>query len=272
MLERLTPEWQAAEGPTGLERYSAVALVDTQPGAGNNSLPPGFVPHIVMDHHQPVRDQIAAAPYADVRPGAGATVTMLYQYLQAAQIQPDPLLATAMFYGLKTDTRGLSRGTTPDDEAAYLALAALVQRDVLIEVEQAGLARDYFRSFSRGLGATRLYGRAVVTRLGQMHRPDMAAEMADLLIRLEQAKAVLCLGQFEDTLHVSLRTKPLTESAGELVQQIVLPPGRAGGHHAMAAGQVPLGGAAAEPVMEAIEARFLAAFSETGPGVDLLDE
>jgi nanoRNase/pAp phosphatase (c-di-AMP/oligoRNAs hydrolase) len=272
VLERLTPEWEHREDLGDLARYSAVALVDTQPGAGNNSLPASFVPHIVIDHHQPVREIIAAVRYADVRPDIGSTVTMLYQYLAAAGIEPDARLATAMFYGIKTDTRGLARGASPADEAVYLQLLARIQRSELIEVEQAGLERDYYRSFSQGLQSARIYGPALVSRLGDMHQPDMAAELADLLIRLQQAEAVLCMGQFNGTLHLSLRTKPLTEIAGQLIQRIIIPPGRAGGHRSMAGGQVLLAGRDPGPLMDEIEARFLAALNAHDPAQALLDE
>ena len=272
VLERLTPEWQHDEQPGNFEQYSAVALVDTQPGAGNNRLPGDYIPQIVLDHHQPIRDSMAGVRFADVRPGMGATVTMLYQYLAAANIEPDPLLATAMFYGLKTDTRSLSRGITPEDETVYLRLLSRTSREELARVEQAGLARDYYIAFSRGLSAARIYGHAVIARLGDMHQPDMPAELADLLIRLEYAQAVLCLGQFDDILHFSLRTKPLTESAGQLIQRVVVAPGKAGGHRSMAGGQVPLAGRAPDELMDEIEARFLAATGGAGSGELLLAE
>ncbi len=86
-----------------------IALVDTQPGAGNNALPAHVAPAIVFDHH-PYREATAGAAFADVRPGLGSTSTLLVEYLQAAGIEPSPPLATALFYGIKTDTLGLGRG------------------------------------------------------------------------------------------------------------------------------------------------------------------
>ena len=272
MLTRLTPEWEHSDALTDLDRYSPVAMVDTQPGAGNNRLPAAALPHIVIDHHHPIRDMIVSVDYADVRPEVGATSTMVFQYLELAGIQPDPALATAMFYGLKTDTRGLARGASTIDEVVYVKLLAVLDRGELIQVEQAGLPAEYFRAFSRGLHATRLVGEAVVAWLGQMDRPDFAAEMADLLVRLEGARAVLCVGQHEATLHLSLRTKPLTDGAGQMIQRIIVEPGKAGGHRSMAGGQVPLHGQPPQPLLAEIERRFLQELGETGAGVPLLDE
>jgi len=270
MLHRLTPEWEYNEILPSLKEYSAVAQVDTQPGAGNNRLNTIMPAHIVLDHHHPIREMIDSVAYSDVRTDTGATVTMLYQYMDAAQLQPDPLLATAMFYGLKTDTRGLSRGASPADEVAFVRLLHRLDQRELSKVELASLSPGYFRTFSRGLHETSIYGRAIVSHLGEMEQPDFAAEMADVLIRLEGAHAALCLGQYGDTLHISLRTELMGEDAGLIIQQVIIPPGKAGGHGTMAGGQIPLNGQNVEELLARIEHRFLDVMGETGEGVELL--
>jgi nanoRNase/pAp phosphatase (c-di-AMP/oligoRNAs hydrolase) len=270
MLNRLTPEWEFSENLPDLKEYSAVAQVDTQPGAGNNRLDTVQPNHIVIDHHYPVRGTIDAVPYADVRTEIGSTVTMLYQYLVAAEVHPSPLLATAMFYGIKTDTRSLSRGDSPADEVAFVELLHHLDQQELSNVELASLSREYFRAFNRGLHATRIYGQAAVTRLGSMEQPDFAAEMADILIRLQGVQAALCLGQHRDTLQISLRTEPMGQDAGLIIQKVVVPLGKAGGHGTMAGGQVSLVGKEIEPLIADIEHRFLAVMGETGEGIDLI--
>ena len=114
-----------------------------------------------------------------------------------------------MFYGLKTDTRSLSRGASPADEAAFFDLLHRLDQQALAEVELASLSQEYFRAYSRGLHATRLFGQVIVTRLGLMQQPDFAAEMADMLIRMQDITAALCLGQYGDTLQISLRTESI---------------------------------------------------------------
>jgi nanoRNase/pAp phosphatase (c-di-AMP/oligoRNAs hydrolase) len=272
MLKHLTPVWEHAEELTGLEQCSAVALVDTQPTAGNNRLPVGSVPDIVIDHHHPIREALSAVAYADVRPEVAATVTIVYQYLQAAGVMPDPALATAMFYGLHADTRGLSRGASSLDEAVYAELLGCLDRTLLIRVEQAGLPRVYFSALCRGLHAARVYGRSVVADLGQMHRPDLMAEMADLLIRLEGTQAALCLGRYEDALYLSLRTVPLGRDAGLLIQEIVLPFGAGGGHGLIAGGQVSLNGQEVGSLVAEIEHRFLTLMGDAEQSQSLLAE
>jgi nanoRNase/pAp phosphatase (c-di-AMP/oligoRNAs hydrolase) len=270
MLSRLTPEWECSEALPDLKPYSAVAQIDTQPGAGNNRLRVVHPNHIVIDHHYPIRDATSTASYADVRTDIGSTVTMLFQYLEAAGIDPDPLLATAMYYGLKTDTRSLTRWESVADDVTFMNLTHYLDQKELSKVEVAALSLEYFRAFSHGLHATRLFGQAIVARLGFIEQPDFAAEMADILIRLQGAQAALCMGQFRDTLHISLRTGGRNRDAGMIIQQVVTSPGSAGGHGTMAGGQFPLLGLDMDALLTEIEHRFLAVLGETGEGTALI--
>ena len=270
MLTMLTPEWEHSDVLSGLDEYSALALIDTQPGAGNNRLPAAYIPQVVIDHHNPVRDNISRVPYADVQPDIGATVTLMAQYLETAGIVPDSDLTTAMFYALKTDTLGLSRGAAAIDKVVYLKLLSQIDHAKLIKVEQAGLPQVYFRAFCGGLQSARVYTQSVVAELGSMHRPDLAAEMADLLIRLDGARAVLCLGTHEQILHLSIRTEPLGQDAGLIVQGVIVPPGKAGGHGTMAGGQVPLAGQVKTDLVDEIVGRFLKVMNEHGAGQPLI--
>jgi nanoRNase/pAp phosphatase (c-di-AMP/oligoRNAs hydrolase) len=272
MLDTLTPEWEYLERLPDPESYSSLALVDSQPGAGNNNLPEEIVPQIVFDHHHPRREALERVPFAAVDPDAGATVTLVYQYLKEAGLTPDPKLATAMFYGIKTDTRGLSRGASPQDKTAYIELLALLDRDSLTRVEQAELPRIYFNALSGGLHRSRIYGQCVITQLGDMHRPDLAAEIADLLIRLEKTRAVLCLGYHGEMLHLSMRTKNLFQDAGLLIQRIILPPGKAGGHGSSAGGQVRINPDQVAGLIRKIKKRYLQVMGETdSQGASLLE-
>lgn len=271
MLKTLTDEWVHNEHLNNFNKYSAIALVDTQPGAGNNSLPESQIPHIVIDHHHPLREPLNEVSYVDVRPEVGATSTMLYQYLEAANILPDSILASAMFYGIQTDTHGLARSATSIDEEVYMKLLPLLDREKLIQVERAGVSREYFRSMNEALKAARVYEKSLTAYLGEIHRPDLPAELADVFIRLKSAQAVLCIGCHRDTLYLSLRMKPLVGDAGTLIQGIVESLGKAGGHGSMAGGQVPVLGRDEMELVAQLERRFLDLNGDFGEGESLLN-
>lgn len=250
-----------------LKKFDGVILVDTQPAAGNHLLsavdhPPEDI-LAALDHHPPRRSQMRAVVH-DVRPEVGATATLLCDYLAAAQFDVDPALATALFYGVKSDTRGLSRHTSDLDIWAYSALRNLVDTDLLNRIEQVRLPRAYFRGISDALANTMLYacsqngpadnrkaeneggsgvqpcyGYVAVSLLLNMQRPDMAAEVADLLMRMEEVSWAIGLGVHEDRLVISVRTDAPEGRAGRLVRAIVGKMGTAGGHDTMAGGRIP---------------------------------
>jgi nanoRNase/pAp phosphatase (c-di-AMP/oligoRNAs hydrolase) len=215
-----------------------VGLIDTQPGAGNNALPSGSDVAVVFDHH-PLREGTAAAGFADVRPEVGATSTILTEYCQAAGLDLPPSIATALFYGIKTDTMGLGRGAGQADVAAYLYLQSRIDVQALVEIERAQVSMGYFQGLVGALQSARIYDQVVISELGEMERPDLAAEMADLLLRLEGVTWVICIGSYDGEMILSVRTHGPRE-AGDFVQAIVGDLGSAGGHGSMAAGQLPL--------------------------------
>jgi len=240
-----------------LRRASHIALVDTQPGAGNNPLPLGRVPTIVLDHHA-WRPESAQAPYCDVRPEQGATSTIVTEYLQAASIEPSEALATALFYGIKTDTMGLGRGAGLGDVAAYYYLQPLVDIEGLVEIERAQVPASYFKSFVTAIQAARIYNQVVLSYIGSMSYPDQAAEIADILSRLEGVQWVMCMGVYNNGLILAVRSRSRRTGAGKLVQAVVGGLGMAGGHGTMAGGHVPLHGADPALLAEQLGQKMLA--------------
>jgi len=271
MLKHLTPEWSKIAALSDITAYKSIILVDTQPGAGNNILPLDIGPDAVFDHHQPIRSPISDVPYLDVRPEIGAAATLVTQHLEVANLDIPPRLATALFYGIKTDTRGLSRGAAAGDKIAYINLLGSVDHDILLRVEHPERPVTFFRSLAEGLGAAQVYGSAVVALLGDMQRSDFAAELADLLIMLEGAQGVLCAGRHDGILQLSVRTGPLEKDAGLLIQQIVADLGRGGGHGVMAGGQIRLQGQDSEVIEAILTSRFLDLLEEdNSSGISLI--
>ncbi len=270
MLKNLTCNWEAIEDWHMLKDYPVVALVDTQPGSGNNELPKDFIPHIVFDHHIPVRPFIDRVAYADIRTEIGAVSTMLFQYLEAAGLKSDRVLTTSLFYGIKTDTKGLSRGRSVYDEATYFKLLSCIDHSMLCLVEQAQLPLIYFQALDNALRATTIYGKTAVAKLGDIHQPDLPAELADILIRLEGADASFCMGRYKDKLNISLRMRRENIDAGYLINNVIGDLGMSGGHKSMAGGQILLHNKDIKEIEENLIKKFLEAMEETSAGMSLL--
>ena len=218
---------------------TAYLLVDSQPGSGNNPLPADHPVAVVIDHHPPL-DNKSQPLFRIITPELGATSTILTEFLRLANLQPTRELATALFYGIKSDTRGLSRGASPADIAAYFYLQPLIDVDALVDIEQAQVPSEYFQSLAMTLQNARVYGDTIFAYIGKTEYPDMAAEMADLLLRIEQIRWAICMNTFENQMIISVRTQNPNGGADDLVKHIAKGIGSAGGHGMMAGGQIRL--------------------------------
>lgn len=223
-----------------LQSASKIALVDTQPGAGNNSLPAKQTADIVIDHH-PLRDSTENSSFFDVRPDLGATSTILTDYFLEAEIDPPAKLATALFFGIKTDTMGLSRSANPIDVNAYLYLQPRIDINAMANIEQAQVQLEYFQNIDNAIHAVRIFDEDTgIAYLGKVPYPDLCAELADFFMRLRGIQWVLCMGVFRDELILSVRSRNKKVGAGKLVSAIIGDKGTAGGHGIMAAGHINL--------------------------------
>ena len=244
--------------------YDVIALVDGQPAAGNVSLPLDIAPTIVVDHHSAVHSEMTGVRFADLRPACGATSTIVTGYLRATDLVPDQRVATALLYGIKADTMGLARAAGDADIEAYLYLLPLADSKILAQIENAQVPLAYFRAFEDALERTYLYHDVVICSLGPMDWPDLAAEMADFLLRWEGASWVVCLGLFDDSIIVSVRTTDLDGDAGLVVQEVVSGLGTGGGHGLMAGGRVPLDGESPTGMIRRLRRRFLRRLGRDG--------
>jgi nanoRNase/pAp phosphatase (c-di-AMP/oligoRNAs hydrolase) len=243
-------------------RHDLLCLVDTQPEVGNYSRASPAVPELVIDHH-PARPSSMLASFHDVGGPAGATSTIVTQYLRAARLIPGPQLATALFYGIKSDTRDLGREYDSADVENYNWLFPLVDKPCLSRIEHPSVPSRYFTAYHRAYERARLFGggQAVIVDMGEVYVPEIVPEVAEKLVSLEGLRWSLATGSYKGELYLSLRLNDRRVNAGKLVREVCAPlGGSAGGHGAMAGARVPLRGRSAELLAADISVAFLRAF------------
>jgi nanoRNase/pAp phosphatase (c-di-AMP/oligoRNAs hydrolase) len=217
-----------------------MVLVDTQPGRGNNVLPPDVRPAAVVDHHPDWGDN-DGVPFVDVREGYGAASTIVTEYLRELQVPVDSHLATALFYGIDSETRHLARGTSSSDLAASEFLYPLLDKALLGAIEAPPLSEGYFSLIADAVCSSIVCDDVLVTLLGEVPYPDATAETANLLVRLEDVRWAVCIARHGSFLYASLRSDEIDARAG-LILASILPPGQAGGHGMTAGGRIALEG------------------------------
>jgi len=220
-----------------LDEFSVVCMLDTQPGTGNNSLPPGRRVDVVIDHH-PMREASKKCRWVDIREEYGVTATILYEYLVAQQINIGTKLATALFYAIKSETQDLGREANRPDRDAYLRLFPIANKRLLYEITHPKLPIEHFLTIHRSLENTIRYDKLLIVNLMAISFPEVVAEIADFLVRLEGIETALCMGHYNDVVILSLRTTNCFHNAGEILKKIVDGRGTAGGHGMMAGGKL----------------------------------
>ncbi len=220
-----------------LDSFSVVCMVDTQPGTGNNSYPADRPVHLVIDHH-PARDICTACRWTDIRAEYGACATILLEYLLAQNVSFGTKLATSLFYAIKSETQDLGREVQKADREAYLYLLPLANSRILYSITHPKVPREYFFSYAKAIENSRIYGDLLVFNLYEIDNPDIVAEMADFLLRMEGIEVVLGMGRYEAKEILSLRTQTHEVMAGEVIRTVVDGLGTAGGHHRTAGGQI----------------------------------
>ncbi|MEW6432492.1 MAG: bifunctional oligoribonuclease/PAP phosphatase NrnA [Myxococcota bacterium] len=256
-----------------LDDFDLFALVDTQQGVKNHALFDQRIADIVIDHH-PLREGVVRNAFADLGGVYGATSTMLTEYLRAAQLEPSPELATALYYGIKADTRDLERQTQAHDVDCYLWLFPRIDRQRLAAIEHPELPQRYFRLFHQAIEQARVYSGGVITDLGEVYTPDIVPEVSERLSFLEGVSWSLALGSFRSQLYVSVRVRDRRRNAGRLMREACADfGGSAGGHGSMAGARLPLTGrkATREAFRRKVVKRLKEAFDVEGErGASLL--
>jgi nanoRNase/pAp phosphatase (c-di-AMP/oligoRNAs hydrolase) len=199
---------------------------------------------------------------------------MVTQYLRAAKLVPGPQLATALFYGIKSDTRDLGREYDPADIDCYNWLFPLVDKPALSRIEHPSVPARYFAAYHRAYERARLHGggEAVVVDMGEVYVPEIVPEVAEKLVSLEGLRWSLATGSYKSELYLSLRLNDKRVNAGKLVREVCAPlGGSAGGHGAMAGARMPLRGRSPELLAADLFSAFLRAFHlRPGPGTPLV--
>ena len=142
--------------PDDLNQFDKIAMVDVSPPyfAGQMEFD---VVDAVLDHHPYPKNY--KSYFSDIDLTLGATSTMIYEYLDAVGVKVGARLATALLYGITTDTMHLSRDTSQRDFLAFSALWPLANHQTLSAMSRPRLKRDELDFFVRALKSIHRYTR-----------------------------------------------------------------------------------------------------------------
>jgi nanoRNase/pAp phosphatase (c-di-AMP/oligoRNAs hydrolase) len=237
MLATFNPPLELLDSLPEGKPYGLV-LVDCA-AAGNNHLPIpacGF-PVGIIDHHPPGHKERYA--YRDIRPSVGACASMVICYLMDAGIYPDPNLAAALLYAIRTETRTVEVALSRTDRRAIRWLTQFADHSAIAQIEAAPLSREYFSDLQVALKTTVVVGECAFCLMPSVQGADTLGEVADLLIRDTEVSFALVAAAIGADVLVSVRTDIGGPDAGKLARKTLRRFGDGGGHQRRAGGRIP---------------------------------
>lgn len=222
-----------------LEAADLVAVVDAQPGFWRERPPPA---RVVIDHH-PLRED-TAAEFTDVRPEYGATATILAEYLSEAGLRIDRKLATALLYGITTDTDDLRRKAHTADIAAYELLLRRCDASFRQRLDKSQIPASVLEWIAWGIQHRVVHRDLCLIHFGAVPTADIMVQTADFVLLTHGIAWVVASGIRDDEqgrrLVVVLRSDGHRCDVGRRARDAFADIGSAGGHRTMARAEIPL--------------------------------
>ena len=232
-VRKLILDWEVEDL---LKESDLVICVDfSNPGA-NNILPETCVPHIVIDHHtsetRPAGDVIL------VRSEFAATSSLVASILMNSGVEINHEVATALAFGIRTDTLGFTRSFNAVDLRALSWLGAWIDWDLMRSFESPPRSQEVLSIFRQALSDATLVNGLMLAPVSQMADRDALSQVADFLLPTEDVDVVISYGVRMSKVILSARSTNDSIHIGKLLSQR-FEKGRAGGHKSLAGGQIP---------------------------------
>lgn len=219
--------------------FTKFAMVDSQPHHSPDF--PDVHYTAIIDHHPVCEDTAARGDLIDIRPRYGATSTMLTEYLRGAKIKPSSRLATALVYGIKTDTAIFQRPALAEDLSAFRYLFPKANHSMLRKIDFSEMRVRDLDIIRRALSVKKVRKNTMFAHLGTVKSADVLVQIADFFLKVDVVDKSVVSGIYGDRLVIIMRNVAARTSAGKLMEQAFSPAGSAGGHHTMARAEINLG-------------------------------
>jgi len=213
------------------------AILDSQPHHHREFADRQF--DIIIDHHP--FGPLSKANFVDIKEDYGANSTILTEYLRASKIRPSPTVATALFYGIKTDTDNFVRECLPGDINAFRYLYRYTNMNIIKKIDSSEMTKETLASYRIAMDRLKLVRHMAFIHMGEVENPDILVIIADFFMRLAEATWSIVSGVYEEKLILILRNAGFRSDAGKVAQKFFGHwGGSAGGHRSAARAEITL--------------------------------
>ena len=220
------------------DQGDVLAFVDHSTPGENNEVPEDVEVDVVIDHH-PAED--VRARFVDHRVDAGATATILTEYVRELDVAVDETLATALLFAIRRETLGFLRGVTPLEYEAAAFLHERADEDLLHKLSVPAVSGATVDAIADAIENRSVHGSVLLSHVGRTSERDALPQAADYLATLEGVDTAIVFGIVTDDIQVSARSTDSRVNVGRVLNDAFGDVGSAGGHQEMAGGEIPLG-------------------------------
>ncbi|MFO7876593.1 MAG: DHH family phosphoesterase [Desulfovermiculus sp.] len=229
-VQRLTPPLSA--------QFDRFALVDSQPHHHPDFASFDF--SIVIDHHPVKPESPVQATFVEIQPNYGSNSTLLTEFLYNLNLRPGKHLATALLYGIKTDTHSFEQHFHDADIKAFRYLSKYADHSILRKIVRSEFRVEWLKYFSQAFRKIRLWGDGLTVYMGEVDSTDILVILADFFLRIHDISWDIVTGTIDNTLVAIFRGDGVKGDMGSLATRLFGNVGSAGGHKSMARAQIPL--------------------------------
>jgi len=219
-----------------LDDYDTFALIDYVKASDTNIDIPV---DILIDHYEP--DEEYEVEFSDVRPNVSSTSTIMTKYVQEFDVSLSEEVATALLYGIRSETLDFKRDTTPADLTAAAYLYPFANHDTLEQVESPSMSPETLDVLAEAITNREVQGSHLVSNAGFIRDRDALSQAASHLLNLEGITTTAVFGIADDTIYLAARSKDIRMNIGNVLQDAFGEIGEAAGHSTQASSEIPLG-------------------------------
>ena len=173
---------------------------------------------IIIDHHP--MDPASKAAYMDIRENYGSNSTIMTEYLLAARIRPSQRLATALFYGIMTDTDNFVRSSVFNDVKAFQYLYQHTNMNIVKKIEFSEMTKKTLASYKIAMERLIFFKDMAIVHMDEVENPDILVVMADFFLRLAETTWSIVSGTHKDKLVIILRNGGFWGDAGKTAKKL----------------------------------------------------
>ncbi|DAC52450.1 MAG TPA: hypothetical protein HA359_05395 [Candidatus Poseidoniaceae archaeon] len=232
-VRRLILDWEITDL---INESDIIIAVDFHRPGANNIMPKDCIPHIIIDHHSV--DDPVTADLAMVSSEYSSTSSMVASLLMSSDFEMNSRVATALAFGIKTDTLGFTRNFNAVDVRALLWINAWVDKEKLRAIEMPPRSIEALESFSVALNDKLHYDNLIIAPVHNLTNRDSLAQIADFLLPTEGIDTVIAFGIRRNKVILSVRSNREGLHVGKILSSH-FPEGLAGGHKSLGGGQIP---------------------------------